>query len=97
MIWQNLVKPHADQIFLVLCGHMHTENYRTVTEDGHAVCELLSDYQEQSNGGNGWLKILHFSPSYDKIFVKTYSPYLDASDCDSKSEFTLDYNMTSSR
>jgi 3',5'-cyclic AMP phosphodiesterase CpdA len=74
-IWQTLVKPHADQVFLVLCGHIHTEYYRTVTVDGHVVCELLSDYQEQSNGGNGWLKTLHFSPLYDKIFVKTYSSW----------------------
>jgi 3',5'-cyclic AMP phosphodiesterase CpdA len=96
MIWQTLVEPHADQIFLVLCGHIYADDYRTVTVDGHFVCELLSDYQYEPKGGNGWLKILYFSPSYDKIFVKTYSPYLNEYDRDSESEFVLDYDMTSS-
>ena len=91
-IWQTLVEPHADQVFLVLCGHMHSEAYRTVTVNGHIICELLSDYQEEGNGGNGWLKTLYFSPKYDKIFVKTYSPYLNEFDFDQISDFTL--NMT---
>ena len=30
-IWNNFVAPHADQIFLVLCGHMHGRSRRTDT------------------------------------------------------------------
>ena len=96
-VWQNLVKPHADQIFLVLCGHVDVEDHKTARVDEHAVYELVSDYQEQNNGGNGWLKILEFSPLQDKIFVKTYSPYLDEYHPNADSQFTLDYEMTSSQ
>jgi hypothetical protein len=96
-IYQKLVKPHADQIFLVLCGHLDVEDHRTATVDEHTVHEIITDYQEQSNGGNGWLKILEFSPLQDKIFVKTYSPYLDAYHPNADSQFTLDYEMTSTQ
>ncbi len=36
-------------------------------------------------------------PLQDKIFVKTYSPHLGRFQNDSESEFTLDYDMTSTR
>lgn len=94
-IWQKLVKPHADQIFLVLCGHVDVEDHRTETINEHSVHQVVTDYQESPNGGNGWLKILEFSPLQDKIFVKTYSPYLDKLHSDPNSMFTLDYDMTS--
>jgi len=95
-IWQKFVKPHADQVFLVLCGHATAEARRTDNVGGHVVYQLLADYQSRSNGGNGWLRILRFSPVEDKIYVKTYSPYLNRYETDSDSEFTLDYDMTSS-
>jgi hypothetical protein len=94
-IYQKLVNPHADQIFLVFCGHLDVEDHRTETVGEYFVYEVVSDYQEESNGGNGWLKILEFSPLHDKIFVRTYSPYLDAYHSNPDSHFTLDYNMTS--
>lgn len=94
-IYQKLVKPNADQIFLVLCGHIDRIAHRTEIIDVYTVYELVSDYQEQSNGGNGWLKILEFSPLLDKIFVKTYSPYLGKFDHGQESEFYLDYDQKS--
>jgi hypothetical protein len=93
-IWQNLVKPHSNQIFLVLCGHWPEEGRRTDIIRGSAVHQLLADYQFRANGGNGWLRILQFSPLQNKIFVKTYSPYLDKYETDLDSEFTLDFEMT---
>jgi len=94
-IYDKLVSEHADQIFLVLCGHVDIVDSRTQNINGFTLYELVFDYQEQSNGGNGWLKILEFSPSQDKIFVKTFSPYLNQFNRNTRSEFTLDYNMTS--
>lgn len=93
-IYKKLVKPHADQIFLVLCGHIDYVATKKQVIDGSIVYEMISDYQEQPSGGNGWLKILEFSPLQNKIFVRTYSPYLDLFNHDANSELTLDYNMT---
>lgn len=89
-IWERIVETHADQVILVLSGHLPEEEERTDIVDGNAVHQLLIDYQNRENGGNGWLKILEFSPSQNKIFVKTFSPYLKEYERDSNSEFTLD-------
>jgi hypothetical protein len=93
-IYEKLVKPHADQIFLVVCGHYDYVAATAQVIDGNTVYEMISDYQEQPNGGNGWLKILEFSPLQNKIFVKTYSPYLNQFNQAENSTLTLDYNMT---
>jgi hypothetical protein len=96
-IYQKLVKPHADQIFLVLCGHLDVEDHNTNIVNEQAIHEVVTDYQESPNGGNGWLKILEFSPLQDKIFVTTYSPYLDELHTNPDSMFTLDFDMTSTK
>jgi N-acetylneuraminic acid mutarotase len=93
-IWQNFVAPHADQIFLVLCGHNHAETQRTDIINGHTVYQIMADYQDRTNGGNGWLRTLEFHPVEDKIYVRTYSPHLNNYETDADSQFTLDYDMT---
>jgi len=53
----------------------------------------LADYQGRANGGEGWLRILEFSPSNNVVRVKTFSPTLDRYETDADSEFTVDYDM----
>jgi hypothetical protein len=93
-IWHSLIKQHADQIFLVLCGHASTQSTLIDTVNGKVVYQLLSDYQNASNIECGWLRTLTFCPAQDKIYVKTYSPYLNEYKTDPTNEFTIDYNMT---
>ncbi len=85
-------------LFLMLCGHMHSTDgagMRTETgENGNTIYILLADYQDYSNGGNGYLRIMRFSPEDDKIYVQTYSPTLDGYLTDHENEFELDYEMT---
>ncbi|MBT8172133.1 metallophosphoesterase [Candidatus Bathyarchaeota archaeon] len=52
-IWGNLVEQHADQIFIVLSGHYENEVRITSLVDGYYIHQLLSDYQDRPNGGNG--------------------------------------------
>ena len=94
---QNIYNALKDNpnLFLMLCGHMHGENRRTETSNGHTINILLADYQDYPNGGNGYLRIMTFCPATNQIKVKTYSPYLNHSETDSNSQFSLTYNMTS--
>ena len=93
-IWHNLIKQYSERIFLVLCGHASTQNKIIDTVGTHTVYQLLADYQNSTNIENGWLRILEFNPIQDKIYVKTYSPYLNQYKTDPYNEYTLNYNMT---
>jgi 3',5'-cyclic AMP phosphodiesterase CpdA len=93
-LWDRFVKPHADQVFLVLCGHNHGESERTDTVNGHTVYQLLADYQDRPSGGDGWLRMLEFQTSQNQIIVETYSPHLKQYETDADSSFSLPYQMT---
>lgn len=80
-------------LFLMLCGHMHSENMRTDVYNENTIYSLLSDYQDEPNGGNGYLRLMEFSPTDNKIYVKTYSPTLGTFQTDVNSQFELDYEM----
>ena len=54
----------------------------------------MSDYQGRANGGDGWLRIMEFSPANNQIRVRTYSLSLNQFETDADSEFTLSYDMT---
>ncbi len=93
-IWEGFIKYHTPQIFLVLCGHNSREARSTDTSTGYNVHQLMANYQSDVNGGNGLLRLLEFRPAENKIFVRTFSPYLNSYETDSDSQFTLDYIMT---
>ena len=80
-------------LFLMLGGHTDGEGRRVDTFNGNTVHTLLSDYQGRTNGGDGWLRILEFSPAANEIRVKTYSPTLGQYETDADSQFTLAYDM----
>ena len=80
-------------LFLMLGGHTGDDGRRSDTYNGHTVYSLLADYQGRANGGNGWLRIMEFSPSSGEMRVKTYSPTLDQFETTSNSQFTLSYTM----
>ena len=82
-------------LFLMLAGHVTGEERWTESRGGDStdVVTLMSDYQGLANGGDGWLRIMRFSPADNKIYVKTYSPTLDSFQTDSNSQFELDYDF----
>ena len=80
--------------FMMLCGHVHGEASRKDSFNGSTVHTILADYQSRENGGNGWLRILKFSPAKNQIEVSTYSPTLGKYEKDADSQFTLDYRMS---
>jgi hypothetical protein len=84
-------------LFLMLAGHFTPpEGQRTDTLNGNTINTLLSDYQEQGNGGDGYLRIMKFSPANNLISVSSYSPYENLFRTGSLSQFTIPYNMQNS-
>jgi hypothetical protein len=81
-------------LFLMLAGHRPGEGQRSDTFNGNTVHTVLSNYQGRANGGDGWLRIMEFSPADNEIRVRTYSPTRDEFESDADSEFTLTYDMS---
>jgi hypothetical protein len=93
-IWYDLIRNH-ENLQLVLCGHMRGEVRRTDNNlFGKPVHQVMANYQDRANGGNGWLRIMRFVPPENKIYVKTYSPWLDQYETDADSQFELDMPMS---
>jgi hypothetical protein len=80
-------------LFLMLAGHRTAEAMRTDVFAGNTVHTLLSNYQNLISGGNGWLRIMEFSPANDEIRIKTYSPWIEAFETDSNSQFVISYDL----
>ena len=98
-VWNELVYPNCN-IFMVVNGHWHDgdlgEARRTDANScGTPVHQVLSDYQERVNGGDGWLRYYTFHPDSDTIDAYTYSPKLQQFENDASSRFTLAYEMGS--
>ena len=85
-------------IFLVNCGHFHEEYRQTSTNvAGLPVHEVLADYQDDPNGGDGWLRIMRFNVPAGRIDFESYSPYLDEYRFADESLFTLDVDFDAHR
>ena len=98
-IWSELVAPSCG-IFLVASGHFSEpdigEARRTDPNNcGQPVHQVLTDFQDRPNGGDGWLRYYTFSPARNEIRATTYSPFLNRTETDADSSFTLPYAMTS--
>jgi hypothetical protein len=89
----NAVKFYPN-VFLMLCGHITDESRRTDSYDGNIIHSLRSDYQDRTNGGNGWMRLMKFRPSNNTIEVKTYSPWLNQYETDTNSQFTINYDLS---
>ena len=85
-------------LFLMLCGHRHTSSdgaaYRAeLGDDGHTIHIMMADYQDFPNGGDGYLRLLRFSPVNNNIFATTYSPFVPGSITTYPDEMEMVYDM----
>ena len=86
-MWRKLVSRHAN-FALVLCGHVCTSAHLASTgEHGNTVHQVLVDYQDAPQGGNGWLRLLQFLPDGRTVRVRDYSPLLDETSTDPQCAF----------
>jgi hypothetical protein len=93
-VWNKFISQN-DQIFLVICGHNWSSTATDGTSDGenlridnnafgHAVYEVLNDYQGNTigpdgnmiAGGAGWMRLMTFDTVQNTIHFQTYSSEL---------------------
>jgi hypothetical protein len=88
-LWDWFIRRNPN-ILIVQCGHFHEEYRQTSTNAfGRTVHEVLADYQDDPNGGDGWLRIMEFDIGNKRIDVESYSPFLDAYRTANESQFSL--------
>ena len=104
-VYKRVVVPNAN-VKMVLSGHYHSAQ-KTVSKidmDGDGVADrnvvnLLFDYQAMSEGGMGFIRLMHINTANATMQVRTYSPSLgkygsqtvESSDfTPSDEEFTID-------
>lgn len=80
--------PSSDGEFHQVASNLH----------GLPVYEMLSNYQDYPNGGDGWIRLITFEEgggqgNLDRIRVQTYSTTLDAYQTDGLSEFSFDLDF----
>ena len=83
LLQEEVVAKNAN-VFAVLNGHYHGSVYETAEfdDDGdgvndRTVYQICTDYQAAPGGGNEYIKFLFFDLDNNKIYMNSYSPYLD--------------------
>ncbi len=92
-LWRKLVAGNRN-VVMVISGHICV-SARLVSqgEAGNRVHQMLVDYQNQKRGGNGWLRLLRFSPDGGTVRVRDYSPVLDEWSDHPDRRFVLDLDL----
>jgi hypothetical protein len=94
MLWSDLISQYPN-ISVVVSGHISnkfTARRSDVGINGNFVHQIFANWQDWTNGGNGYLRIMQFSPSTNTIQVKTYSPYTKYYLSDAANQFTLKWH-----
>ncbi|TYR80664.1 Ig domain-containing protein [Priestia megaterium] len=77
LIWDELVKDH-NQVFMTVNGHYFGLAHQVKQNAaGNDVIQMLVNYQSNYRGGNGWLRLVEFDEKKNKLFFRTYSPFVD--------------------
>jgi hypothetical protein len=88
-MWTKFVKLHSN-ISIVLNGHILNDGQGrlvSIGNNGNKVYQMLSNYQMQTNGGNGYMRLLKIDPVLGTIHATSYSPYLNQYKTDAENQF----------
>lgn len=90
-LWQKLIRNNP-QVFLTLNGHVLNDGLGRLSSEnarGKPVHQLLVNFQMKPKGGDGWLRLMEFSPSRKTISVVDYSPTREQQNHSTQNKFEL--------
>lgn len=93
-LWDKLVSNHENFRF-TFNGHVLSDGtgYRATEGDGgNVVNQILANYQMNTQGGQGDMRLLEFLEDGETVVVRTYSPVLDRYDTAPDQQFTVNMN-----
>lgn len=81
---QEQVVAKNENVFAVLNGHYHGSSFETAMfdDDGdgvndRTVYQICTDYQSGFEGGSEYIKFLYFDLDNNKIYMNSYSPFMN--------------------
>ena len=89
-LWDTVLKKHGN-VAMVFCGHAVTGLGSYLASQGNTsntVYQMVSNYQDLPNGGDGWMRILDISTD-GTVSVTTYSPTRDEYRTDEHHQFSF--------
>jgi hypothetical protein len=90
-LWHELVKLHGS-FEMTFSGHVGGDGVgylRSLGVDGNPVHQMMINSQFETNGGNGWLRLLEFLEDGKTVRVRTYSPFLGVYRTDPANQFEI--------
>lgn len=71
------VKPF-DQVFMTVRGHIMDRWVSVFQNDaGHDVIDVVTNYQFDLYGGNGWMSTMEFDEERNQVAFRCYSPWVE--------------------
>lgn len=92
-MWKNMVSK-TKSASIVICGHVLGDGLGYLQDTnlaGERVAQMLVNFQQRMEGGEGYLRILEFSKDCRTIRVMDYSPSLDRYLPGSQSQFMIQW------
>jgi hypothetical protein len=100
MLFEKVVCPNHN-VRMVMNGHSYGAARRVDKIDDNfdgkpdrKVMQILSDYQSVK-GGQGYIRIMGFDLSHDKVYVRTFSPQVNRTHAfkKNKDNFTFSFDL----
>ncbi|BBN98030.1 metallophosphoesterase [Sporolactobacillus terrae] len=100
MLFEKVVKPNRN-VRMVMNGHSYGAARRVDTIDDNRdgkpdrkVMQILSDYQSVK-GGQGYIRVMGFDLTHDKVYVRTFSPQVNKTHAfkKNKDNFTFRFDL----
>lgn len=100
MLFEKVVRPNHN-VRMVMNGHSYGAARRVDKIDDNLdgkpdrkVMQILSDYQSVK-GGQGYIRIMGFDLSHDKVYVRTFSPQVNRTHAfkKNKDNFTFSFDL----
>jgi hypothetical protein len=79
---------------MVLAGHNPGTGRRISTNlYGNTVHEILVDYQAQTNGGNGYMRLMEFNPATNTVHTSSFAPISGGTKTGANDDFDITINF----
>jgi hypothetical protein len=90
-LWNELVRVNGN-FEMTFSGHVGGDGVAYLLGtglEGNKVHQMLINAQFETNGGNGWFRLLEFLEDGKTVRVRTFSPFFDLARTDSTNAFTF--------